>query len=257
MVALATVLVVVIVSLLIARVATVALVLTGLSREAARFQARSALSGTGFTTTEAESVVGHPVRRRVVMLLMLVGSAGLVTVIATLMLSFADTGGEQRALRLGVLVAGLTTLWVVARSPRVDRHLSWLIARILRRWTDLDASDYGQLLHLADRYAVGEIAVRAEDWVADRTLEELELREEGVVLLGITLSDGAWVGSPTLATRIRAGERLVLYGRGSQLRELDGRPSGPVGDRAHEQAVTEHRASVRAIEREHSGDPTG
>lgn len=41
MVALATVLVVVIVSLLIARIATVAFVLTGLSHEAARFQARS------------------------------------------------------------------------------------------------------------------------------------------------------------------------------------------------------------------------
>ncbi len=54
MVALATVLVVVLVSLLIARIATVTLVLTGLSHEAARFQARSALSGTGFTTGEAE-----------------------------------------------------------------------------------------------------------------------------------------------------------------------------------------------------------
>lgn len=79
MVALATVLVVLLVSLLITRVATVALTLTGLSREVARFQARSALSGTGFTTSEAEAVVNDPVRRRIVMALMLVGSAGIVT----------------------------------------------------------------------------------------------------------------------------------------------------------------------------------
>jgi len=65
MVAIATVLVVVLVSLLITRVATVAFTLTGLSRDVARFQARSALSGTGFTTSEAEAVVGHPVRRRI------------------------------------------------------------------------------------------------------------------------------------------------------------------------------------------------
>jgi hypothetical protein len=75
-VALASVIVVALVSLLIARVATVALALTGLSREAARFQARSALSGTGFTTSEAEAVVNHPVRRRVVMSLMLLGAPG-------------------------------------------------------------------------------------------------------------------------------------------------------------------------------------
>ena len=257
MAALATVLVVIIVSLLIARVATVALVLTGFSHEAARFQARSALSGTGFTTGEAESVVGHPVRRRVVMLLMLVGSAGLVTVIATLMLSFTDTGGGQKALRLGLLVAGLTALWLVAKSPWVDRRLSWLIAKVLRRWTDLDTSDFGQLLHLSDRYAVGEIAVRAEDWVANRTLEELDLREEGVVVLGVTLADGAWVGSPTLETRIHADERLVVYGPGARLRELDRRAAGPEGDRAHADAVTEHRSTVQNIEREHTGDPTG
>jgi len=68
-----TVLVVAVISLLITRVATVAFVLTGMSQEAARFQARSALTGTGFTTTESESVVGHPVRRRIVMALMLLG----------------------------------------------------------------------------------------------------------------------------------------------------------------------------------------
>jgi hypothetical protein len=49
-------------SLIITRIATTALSLTGLSWEAARFQARSAFTGTGFTTTEAERVVDHPVR---------------------------------------------------------------------------------------------------------------------------------------------------------------------------------------------------
>jgi len=51
-------------SLVITRVATVALTMTGLSRQVARFQARSALTGTGFTTSEAETVVNHPVRRQ-------------------------------------------------------------------------------------------------------------------------------------------------------------------------------------------------
>ena len=53
-------------SLVITRIATTALSLTGLSWEAAKFQARSAFTGTGFTTSEAERVVDHPVRRRVI-----------------------------------------------------------------------------------------------------------------------------------------------------------------------------------------------
>jgi hypothetical protein len=72
MAAVVTLLIIVTLSLLVTRIATVALTLTGMSREQARFQARSALTGTGFTTSEAEEVTNHPVRRRIVLFLMLV-----------------------------------------------------------------------------------------------------------------------------------------------------------------------------------------
>ena len=52
-------------SLLVTRIASVALVLTGLSQEASRFQARSALACVGYTTHEAELIVNHPVRQLV------------------------------------------------------------------------------------------------------------------------------------------------------------------------------------------------
>jgi len=81
-------------SLIITRLAAIALTLTGLSEEAARFQARSAFTGTGFTTSEAEKVVNHPVRRRIIVWLMVARSAGLVTIILSSILSFAGTTGE-------------------------------------------------------------------------------------------------------------------------------------------------------------------
>ncbi len=52
-------------SLVVARVAAKALILTGLDEGVAHFQARSAMTGTGFTTEESESVVNHPIRRRI------------------------------------------------------------------------------------------------------------------------------------------------------------------------------------------------
>ncbi len=88
MLGVATILLAIFVSLLITRIATVALTATGLSYDIARFQARSALSGVGFTTGEAEHIVEHPVRRRIILTLMLLGNAGLVTIVATTMLSF-------------------------------------------------------------------------------------------------------------------------------------------------------------------------
>ncbi len=230
MLALSGLLVVILVSLLITRVATVALTLTGLSRESARFQARSALSGVGFTTSEAEAVVNHPVRRRVVMALMLLGGAGTVTVIGALFLSFANADASQRSTRVAMLLGGLVALWLVARSPWVDRRLSRLITRALGRWTDLDARDYAALLHLSGSYSVMEMAVNAGDWVAGRRLEELSLRDEGVVVLGISRADGVYLGAPRFGTEIKDGDTLILYGRSPRLCELDRRPAGAVGD---------------------------
>lgn len=83
--------------LVIGRLASMALMMTGLSKDVARFQSRSALTGAGFTTRESESVVDHPVRRRIVELLMIAQSAGLATIVVSLILSFSgQTGGLRR-----------------------------------------------------------------------------------------------------------------------------------------------------------------
>ena len=58
MIALVPLLVVTVASLIVSRVTTIVLAATGLSYDAARFQARSALSGVGFTTSESEMMPG-------------------------------------------------------------------------------------------------------------------------------------------------------------------------------------------------------
>lgn len=249
MVAIASLLIVVAISLLVTRVATIALVATGLSSEVARFQARSAFTGAGFTTSESESVTGHPVRRRIVMLLMLLGNAGFVVVVGSLAISFAGARGGSAGLRLAVLAGGLLALVGLARSAWVDRRLSALIRRFLAEHTDLETRDFVALLDLGGDYAVLELQVQRGDWVAGRTLRELDLREEGIAVLGIQRAGGGYVGAPSAATRIEAGDTLVVYGRGPQLSELDERPGGTEGQAAHERAAAEQRALSEAVER--------
>ena len=231
-------LVVAMLSLLITRVATIALTATGMSRPSARFQARSALSGVGFTTTESEAVVAHPARRRIIMALMLVGSVGLATSIAGILGGLASKAdATDRVTRGAVLLAGLGVIYWISTSSRVDRRLSSVIGRGLARFTDLDVRDYAALLHVSGEYEVKEMLADADAWITGRTLGELRLRDEGILVLGMVRGDGSCLGVPTKETFIHPGDTLILYGRDGRFAELTTRQAGVEGDAAHEGAV--------------------
>lgn len=235
------------ISLVITRVATVILTASGLSSEAARFQARSAFTGAGFTTSESERVVEHPLRRRVISVLMLLGNVGIVAAASSTILGFRGGAFGHAWWRLLLLVVGLLVLVLISRSQVVDQWLTKLIARLLDRFTDLNTRDIAGLLNLAGPYAVKELAVCADDWMAGRALADLDLRGEGIVVLGIIRRGGRYVGAPTGRTVVRDGDTLVTYGTGDQLRELDNRPAGAEGDRAHQRAI-EHQLQVEQAE---------
>ncbi|MDZ7675799.1 MAG: TrkA C-terminal domain-containing protein [Acidimicrobiales bacterium] len=230
MIALISLFVIVLASLVITRVAAVMLSLTGLSIQSARFQARSAFSGTGFTSSETEAVVNHPVRRRIIMTLMLLGNAGIVTGIVSLLLSFAGTSGLRSAGQIIVIVAFLTVLIRLSHSATVDRLLSRIIERSLRRFTQLDVRDYAGLLHLADEWIIGEISVEAGDWLCDHTIESLQLANEGVLVLGIERADNRYIGTPRGHARFHEGDMAVLYGRRETIDRIDVREHDVAGE---------------------------
>ncbi len=238
-------------SLILMRLATVALKLTGLSQEVAQFQGRSAFTGTGFTTSEAEKVVNHPVRRRIILLVMTLRSAGLITIIISLMLSFITTGSESVQLyRLLWVSGGGVVFLLLAHCRYVDRCLNPVMEWALRRWTDIDLRDYANLLNLSGDYSVTEIQVRGGEWLEEKTLQNMSLTEEGVLLLGIERGDGEYVGVPRGSTKIHAGDTLILYGRGKALRELDRRRAGLSGEAERRRAIAEQQEHLAEQDRQ-------
>lgn len=242
MIAVISLLMALVLSMTVVRVASIALRLTGLSSELARFQARSAFTGAGFTTAESEQVVRHPVRRRIIMLLMLLGNAGIITVMSSLVLSFVTTRQQTGItgslwFRLLMLAAGLAVLWAVANSRVVDRELSRMVAWALNRWTDLEVRDYAGLLHLGRGYVVSELLVQDSDWLAGRTLAELKLSDEGILVLGLEKPDGTYFGAPRGPTRVQPGDTVYLYGPAELIAGVDQRRAGAGGNWDHHKAV--------------------
>lgn len=250
MIAIVAVLVVVSLSILATRLGALALEATGLSWEAARFQARSAFTGVGFTTNEAESVTDQPARRQVISSLMFLGNVGIVSIITSLVLGFSGTEFAQTWRRLAVLVGGLVLLTAFVRTHRFSVLVGGMLQRYLSRWSEIDLRDYVQLLRIAGDYAVREATVRERGWLAGRALRELDLPSEGILVLGVRRPDGSYLGAPGPDTVINPGDVVLFYGRDDNLDELAQRPQGSAGASAHERSARRH-AQQQATEREY------
>lgn len=235
MAALITLVIVVILSILVTKIGAVALRVTGMSRDSARFQARSAFTGAGFTTSESEAVVDHPMRRRIISMLILLGNAGVASAVATLLLTFgsADDAGSTltRAFTLSLVVVVLLAL---GRSEVFNRWLTAVIKRVIGRTTELEVRDYAALLNIRDGWTVVELDVHDPDWLAHRQLKDLHLPEEGVLVLGIHRADGGWDGAPSGEDVFRGGDTVVLYGPKPTLTALDDRGRDSDGAREHQ-----------------------
>jgi len=239
--------------ILVMRIATIAFIHTGLSRESASFQALSALSGVGYTTAEAEKIVNHPVRRRILFVLLIAGNAGIVTAVSTLILTFVLPDTHFTLIqKFVVLIGGISFLMVLARSQLANRLLLAIVGWLLRRYTRLDVQDYSSLLRLAGEYQVGELFIKEGDWIVGKNLGEAVLHKEGILVLGIRRIDGTYIGVPGSDSKILEGDTLILYGRESTIAGLDEREGGRLGDIEHYDAV---EAEKQVAEEEKASDP--
>ncbi len=226
--------------------------MTGLSRDVAAFQAQSAFSGTGFTTSESEYVVSHPIRRKIIRILIFLGSAGITSAIATLVLTFIGKSAEEVKQNFIILLSGLLILYFFVRSKWIDKMMRKVIRRLLNRFfPSLKIYDYNQLLGISRGYSIGQIKVRKSSWLANKTLRELQLDKEGVLVLGIYRKVGekeVYLGAPSGDTKILPGDLVVLYGPEDVILNLSKRVKGIRGKIEHEEAV--EKAKIRAMQEE-------
>ena len=235
-------------TLLINRIATVALTFTGMSREMARFQARSAFTTVGFTTSEAESVVNHPVRRRIIMLLMLAGNVGFVSLIVTGVSSFSGDSSIPSYSKLLMLVGVLGTLWIVGSSKWLDDKMFRFISWTLKRVSNLEALDYHALLHLHEGYYVTTLLVEETDWLVGRSLAQLRLSDIGITILGIKREDGTFLGTPVGGAYIRKGDALIVYGVRESIKRLDRQRGDDKGWEKHQHIMAEKQDHVQSAD---------
>lgn len=207
------------ISMLIVRAGAIALMMTGMSYEKAKFQALSAFSGTGFTTREAERVVNNARRRRIVSWLMILGNVGVVTVIVTATSSFAQAKGVGIGLNVLVLIAGLAVLVYLARHTPLARHWETFIQARLKQLKIFEEDvTVDELLHLAEGYGVVRVQLQEGSPFVGKQLSEVNAGLGQSLLLGIERGK-QWLPTPGLTEKAAEGDCLVIYGKAGDLSE--------------------------------------
>jgi len=204
-------LLIIFVSLLIVRAGAVALMLTGVDEKRAKFQALSAFSGTGFTTHESEAIVNNPARRRIVSWLMVLGNAGIVTVIVAGTSSFVTSRKYDISFNLLFLAAGLFLIYQLATRKRLIRRWETFIEDRFLRSRVFDEAGTEDLLHFIEGYGLVRHIVDEKSSLKDSTLADCRLNVKGILVLGIE-REGAWLPTPKAGEVIHEGDRLVMYG---------------------------------------------
>lgn len=220
---------IVLLALLIVRLGANALVLTGLSSSVAHFQASSAFFGVGFTTSEAELVVGHPVRRRIISHLIVAGNIGLTSVLATVLVTLLDQkphGGHGAIVWLGLGAVVIAALCVVLNLNVVKRPLDRLMKFSLLRAGLSRVTNYEQLLNLGNGFVLEDHPVtEGHPWI-DKELRKLRPADYGIIVLAVHRKDGSFVGAPDKFTSFEVDDVVLIYGREETLREVFSRSIG-------------------------------
>lgn len=207
------------ISFVVVRVGAVALELTGIPWDHAKFQALSAFTNSGFTTQESEEITRHPMRRRIASILIVLGNAGLVAVIGSFAGSLFNPQPFRSLLNIGLILGGVALLVWISRGRRVGDYLRYTAKEWLDRRYQLSVWSPRDLLHLDEGFALTRFAVAEGSPVLGRSLADLRLKDHTVQILAIERGR-EFLPVPRGEDRIQARDHLVVFGPAGAIEHL-------------------------------------
>lgn len=215
----AVVLITILMSFIVVRIGGFALQMTGMEAAAARFQALSAFTGTGFTTAEAERVVRNKKRRQIITVLIVLGNVGLVAVVATLVVSFSQvTGYAWFFIRLAIIVAGVFILYRLIIVSRVGRWIFSWVRKPLLRFVVKGSTDVEDLYDAGTGWSVKLVSIKKGSSKIGLTIADV-VAEGDVELLSID-REGNSINRPSGEEKIQEDDRLLVYASGKALKRI-------------------------------------
>lgn len=226
---------VLVVSFVVVRIGAIAFQLTGLEWSLAKFQALSCFTGTGFTTREAELITCSRQRRRIASILIVLGHAGLVILIATFanslipqesvfqrisepILPFETPDSLIIWMNLIIIVVAVYIIYRLFSNEKVAKRLTNFLRRKVIRREIFKRVTFEELMIATGGYGITRIQAGRGCPVLNKTLAEAELRKLDITVLAILRGERT-IPNPRADAQILLGDELICFGKLGTIRE--------------------------------------
>lgn len=225
--------VVVIISFIIVRLGGIAFELTGMNTRQADFQALSCYTRCGFTTNESELIMNHEQRRRIAMILISLGNAASVTIIAALVshlqhIISSEDGTIHLPYNINIpvyspelemfikLLGFILLLFILYRFFMKSRFFSSILQYAksqLKKMKVIEPVPFEQLVAGAEGYGISRIQISENSPLCNKTLAESNLPAKlNIQILAINRDENL-IPTPKAGNMILPGDIILCFGK--------------------------------------------
>lgn len=205
------IIIIVVIFFFIVRVATVILKLTGMDERAARFQAISAFTGTGFTTKAAETILEENIRRKTIIALMILGKVGIISVIGGLFFSFGKNDLSAELWKTIILLVFVFIFYKITMLKKFGQALNKFIEKRIVARGILGQKTLEELFHLPKGYGLTQLTITAASKENGLTLAAAGFITKDILILSIERKNEL-ISFPHAKDSIKEGDKLLCYG---------------------------------------------
>jgi hypothetical protein len=203
---------------------SIALEATGMERRRARFQAMSALTGTGFTTREAEDIVSHPRRRMIAGWLMFLGSAGIILFLLIILVIILVGVKPARPMSPALIIilaippiALIVLYWIGVLDKAGTKIVNWM-KRSAYFTAELSSRE---IIHQAGDYSITRLTIGRRAPEVGCKISDTSLAKHNITILAIERGDKT-LPFPKAKEIVLAGDHLLCYGETAQISKAAG-----------------------------------
>ncbi|WP_244913552.1 TrkA C-terminal domain-containing protein, partial [Heyndrickxia sporothermodurans] len=175
--------------------------LTGLDNNISRFQVISMLTGTGFTTSESELIIEHPLRRKL-------GAFSLAVIISVVSSILSD---DFRTKEISYLAVVLIIIFYILKIPALQKALSKHLRNNIKHTYKTHELPIKNVLLKNKGDAFLDVELKKSSPFIAKTCAEI-MNESDDYLLILLKRGEVLIRKDCMKEKLQAGDHLYLYG---------------------------------------------